>query len=409
VVIIVLTILALAASSFFSASETALFSIPRERIFFFQKNPDRNYLRIYSLLKNGQKTLLMILLGNIFVNITLTGLIHMLLRRYLALDSEIATLGAATGTIVIFGEILPKNIALRFNEQIARVIAWPLHSIVKFFNPVLVVIQRINSFFITHFRMYFKEPGPFVTVNELKSAVDKSLKDGAISADESLVVHRVLDQGANPARRYMIHRSKVLILNESADVKTALFQMKQKQCLIALLKRDDDLQISGIVRLADIFSEASTSPLVRYAMSPVWAPESSEVAELIGYLYECGRAGACLIDEYGAFSGFFAVDDAVKSLFSDLFQKPDSVQTKSVGSVLKGGMDLNSLRKYLPESFIGEYSESRTVNGLLTNYLGRIPKTGEMFAVLDCKFYIVSASLTKIEQVLIQKGESYDS
>jgi putative hemolysin len=407
--ILVLTLMALAASSFFSASETALFSIPRERIFFFQKNPDKSYLRIYSLLKNGQKTLLMILLGNIFVNITLTGLIHALLRIYLALDSEIITLVVATSIIVLFGEILPKNIALRYNEGTARVISFPLLSLVNVFSPVLVIIQGVNRFFINHFRMYFRDPGPFVTVNELKTAVDTSMKEGAISADESAVVHRILDQGADPARRYMIHRSKVLFLNESTDVKTACLRMKQKPCSIALLKNDDMAQISGIVHLAAIFSESDNLPVLQFAQSPVWVPDSSEVAELIGYLYETRRPGACLIDEYGGFSGYFSVDTAVKTLFSDLFQKSETIQTKSIGSTLKGTMDYKVLGRYLPQTFIHEYSDSRTVNGVLTNYLGRIPKTGEMFALFDCKFYIVSASPTKIEQVLIQKGESNDS
>jgi CBS domain containing-hemolysin-like protein len=71
-------------------------------------------------------------------------------------------------------------------------------------------------------------------------------------------------------------------------------------------------------------------------------------------------------------------------------------------------MELDSITGYLPKNLLNQTSNYRTVNGLLTNYLGRIPKTGETFAIGECKFYILSSTPTKIDQVLIQKGDNND-
>ena len=407
---IIFTSVALASSAFFSASETALFSIPRERIFFFQKNPDKNYLRIYSLLKNGQQTLLMILIGNIFANITLTGLIHTLLDNLFSIESELITLAAATVIIVLFGEILPKNIALKHNEVIARLIAQPLLLLVRICNPFLKTIQNINQVFLRGFKIHLRDPGPFVTIEELKSGIAKSVENGAIQQEEASIINRILEQGSIPARKYMIHRSKLLVVGEVARVDVVIESMQKQQNQIALIQsKNRSLYITGIVRLSSLISAPGEAEVGRFAENPVWAPESSEIAELIGVVLESKKNEVCLLDEYGGFSGLFSVTDVICSLFGDLFQESHESRTHMKSITLRGSMELEPVVGYFPQILLNQISNFRTVNGLITNYLGRIPKTGETFAIGECKFYILSSTPTKIDQILIQKGENNDS
>jgi putative hemolysin len=407
---IIFTSIALAGSAFFSASETALFSIPRERIFSFQKNPDKNYLRIYSLLKNGQQTLLMILLGNVFVNITLTGLINTLLGKLFSIHAELVTLSVATVTIVLFGEIIPKNIALKHNESVARIIAQPLIFLVRICKPFLRTIQNVNQVFLRGFKIHLREPEPFVTIDELKSGVAKSVANGAILQEEASIINRILEHGSTPARKYMIHRSKLLVVGEIAHVDTVVESMQKQQNQIALIQsKNRSLYITGIVRLSSLISTLDTAEVGQYAEEPIWAPESSEVAELIGFLLESKRNEACLLDEYGGFSGLFSVTEAIYSLFGDVFLESTESRSYVKSITLRGSMELDAVTGYLPQILVDQISNYRTVNGLLTNFLGRIPKTGETFAIGECKFYILSSTPTKIDQVLIQKGENNDS
>lgn len=408
-IIIILTVLGLCASAFFSASETALFSIPREQIFFFKKHPDKKYLRIFWLLQNGQKTLLFILLGNVFVNISLTGFIHKLISEFFHFESEIVTLFAATGGIVLFGEILPKAIALKKNVIIARVVSLPLQLSVRMATPVLSLIQNVNSFFIKKYRIYFRNPDPFVTVNELKSAVAKSFKDGVITQDEAGFIERILERGPEPARKYMMHRSTVPVFDETQTVADAMEQMAQSGSAVAIVRDSNRSHVQGVLRLSTIFPAQPADLLVKYCEEPVWAPESSEVAELISFLFSCGSPDACMLDEYGDYSGLFIVQNAIDTMFMHIFTITEKSHTRSVGVTLKGSDDCSVLNPFICGTEQLDLGQWRTVNGVLTNYLGRIPKTGEAFAVGCTKFYIISAGPTKIDRVLIQKDGNDDN
>ncbi|HMA64854.1 MAG: CNNM domain-containing protein, partial [Fibrobacterota bacterium] len=355
-------------------------------------------------------TLLFILLGNVFVNISLTGFIHKLISEFFHLESEIVTLFVATGGIVLFGEILPKTIALKNNEFIAHVVALPLQVFVRMTTPVLSFIQDVNSFFIKKYRIYFRDPDPFVTVNELRSAVAKSYKDGAITQDEAGFIERILERGPEPARKYMMHRSTVQAFDETQTVADALEQMAQCGDIVAIVRDSSNRShVRGLIRLSKIFSAQPADLLVLHCEEPVWAPESSEVAELVSFLFSCGSPDACMLDEYGDFSGLFVAQNAIDSMFMHLFTKPEKSHTRSVGVTLNGSDDCSVLSAFLSGSSQLDVGQWRTVNGVLTNYLGRIPKTGETFAVGGSKFYIISAGPTKIDRVLIQKDGNDDN
>lgn len=406
----VFTSVALVGTAFFSAAETSLFSIPRERIFSFQKNPDKNYLKIYSLLKNAPQSLLMILLGNVFINITLTGLIHTLLINAFFIQSELITLAVATVVIVLFGEILPKNFALKHNEFIANLVAPLLLFLIHTFSPILKTIQGINSFFLYRLKLHLRDPGPFVTINELKTGLAKSVQNGAISKEEELIVNRILEHGPMPARKYMKHRSQLLIVEESASVDVVIQSMQREQHNLVLIKSKSQVfNISGMVRLFSLISASANAKIGQLSQLPVWAPETAEVAELIGYLLENNRSEVCLLDEYGGFSGLFSINEAINNIFMDLFQYQVEAPSIAKSVILRGSQEFESILSFLPPSMHGQVSQFRTVNGVLTNYLGRIPKIGDTFAIGDSKFYIISSCPTKIDVVLVQRGEVNDN
>lgn len=397
----------LLCSAFFSASETALFSIPRERIFSFRNSPKKRYLRIFALLQNGQQTLLMILLGNIFVNITVAGLINSLISTIFKIRSEFLTLAVATVVIVLFGEIIPKNIALKHNESIARIIAPLLYFLVKTFRPVLKIIQNINNRFLFFFKFHLKEPSPFITIDELKTGIEKSISREAISSEEGDIIKKVLDQGPLPVRKYMIHRSQLLILPINTPVNSALMQMQRGKQNVALVKSNHKvLTVKGFVRVSVLISASPAEQIGKYTEEPVWVPETTEVAELTGYLLQNGIDECCLFDEYGGFSGMFSVSAALSDLFGGPFEKTPGTDKFSKSMMFSGAQELHSIIDLIPDELRKYGNEYRTVNGVLTNYLGRIPRTGETFAIGDFNFYIISSSPTRIESVLIQKGEN---
>jgi putative hemolysin len=160
--------------------------------------------------------------------------------------------------------------------------------------------------------------------------------------------------------------------------------------------------------LPTLLSADSQNVVLSVSEPPIWAPESIEVAELIGYLLETGTDEACLLDEFGGFSGMFSASMAIQSIFSDVFQYDDK-KVSSASITLRGSQGVEEVLDFLPDVLKAHSGEFRTLNGVLSNYLGRIPKSGEAFAIGAFKFYIISSIPTRIEMVLIQKGENNDS
>lgn len=399
------------ASAFFSASETALFSIPRERITFFQQAQQRPRQWVFRLLKDGQRTLLMILLGNIFVNITLAGLIHTFLTIVLPLNSALMSMALATLVIVVFGEILPKNLALKYNEHVTCFIAPYLMAVTWVCSPLLNTIQKVNNFFLRHFKLILRQPSPFVTVEELKTGVMATHTSGAITSEEQDMIVGLLDKGAEPVRKFMLHRTQLLIVPGTVRVGVVLERLRErKQRFLLVHDLADPARISGVVSLPALLRSELQIPVKECMIQPLWVPESMNIVEVISLLHVQRRSEACLLDEFGSFEGVVTLDEGFRGFLALVFQPtvPKSGYTTERTKIFTGDTVVDTMPGWLPPSLRKKGEEARTLNGLLTNFLGVIPQTGDKFALEACNFYIIAASSTKIESVLIKKRDIYE-
>jgi CBS domain containing-hemolysin-like protein len=406
IITICIAILFLSFSAFFSASETALFSIPRERILAYQKN--KKYRWLYLLLKHGQRTLLLILLGNLFVNITLAGLINGVIEKILPRNSTLISLILATVVIVLFGEILPKNIALKNNEFIAGIISPLLYHLEMLFTPVLKLIQSINNIFFNLFKARLRRPSPFITLEELKTSVEKSAADAVISSHEKDMIVGILQQGSEPVRNVMIHRSKLLILQEQTTVGEALQKMASGNQRLAVVRSPDDSRIiKGVVHIKDCIGARKDDFIGSCIVTSVeWVAETMETADLMNMLLTEKFDEVCVLDQFSCFSGIFSLHLCLNSILTNMASPVSNPPQKGRSRVVEGLHEIALLQDWLPQSLMKASSNVRTINGLLTNYVGSIPKSGDRVAIDGYNFYIIKASPTRIERVLISKGDN---
>ena len=348
---------------------------------------------------------MMILLANIFVNLTLAGLINSLMASLLDRDATFIGFIAATVIIIAFGEVLPKNGALNKNEKIAALASPVWHYLKIFSSPLLDLFQRINQFFLERFKIHLKRPTPFITIDELKSAVHNSLKQGVISKWEQSVITGLLDRGAQPVKRYMLHRSQALLLPQDSTVQNAVSSLSRSGQTTALLTRGRSRQIIGLVHLPQLLAASPKSRCRKLAVSPEWVPETLVVADLISFMFAQKLNVVCVLDEFGSFCGLFSLSEGLKRVMQFRTERPAQENPGLSTKVFSGLQEIEGMAEWLPETLVNAFSDVRTLNGLLTRHLGRIPKTGERFAVDGWNFYIMSSGLTKIESVLIRKGE----
>jgi len=401
-----LCVVFLMMSAFFSGSEIALFSIPRERLAAFEKHGKRSRRLIYSLLLDGQRTLLMLLMGNLFVNITLAGLVNSLVAALLDRKATFWSFLVTSVALIVVGEILPKNGALRWNERIAAGAAPIIYYMKIALSPVLNLIQGVSRFFLTIFKRYLKQPSPFITIDELKSAVYRSFEQGVISKSEQGVIAGLLDKGALPVKRFMIHRSKVPFLPHYTTVADAVKAMAESGQTFAFITRGPQSpQITGIVYLPQLLCAPRGDRCRKLAKSPQWVPESQETADLISFMFAEKLGVVCVLDEFGGTSGAFSLSEGLAKVMN--FRGERAART-SGGNVrmFKGGQEIDGIMEWLPQSLVSAEPDVRTLNGLITRHLGRIPKTGENFDIDGRNIYIMYSGPSKIESVLIRKEGS---
>ena len=397
----VLCLCFLMMSAFFAFTETSLFSIPRERINAFQNHGARSRRLIYALLLDGQRTLLLILLGNLFVNITLAGLINSLMAKLFGEGSILLTFLIATVAIVVIGDILPKNIALRWNEQIAAASAPIVHGLKTLTSPLLNVVLCVNRFFLAHFKFYLRQPSPFITIDELKSALRSSFERGVISKFEQGIVTNLLERGAQPVKRFAAHRSQIPFLPHYATASEALEELARRKQTCALVTRGPrSHQVIGVVRLPDLLAADPADRCRRLAKPPQWVPETLDAADLISFMFAERLSVVCVLDEFGGLSGIFSLADGLSKVMNFRRERSGGGGSK----IFPGLQEIDGIAEWLPEPLSPAVQSARTLNGALTRHLGRIPKTGEQFDIDGVKFYIMESSYSRIESVLIKKS-----
>jgi CBS domain containing-hemolysin-like protein len=381
----------------------ALFSIPRERIDTFREHKSRSRRLIYALLLDGQRTLLLILLCNLFVNLTLAGLINSLVAAIMGKRATFWSFMAATAVIIAFGEILPKNGAMRHNERIAAFAAPILYNLKILASPLLNLIKAINWYFMSIFKVHLRRPSPFITIDELQSAIRSSCERGVISESERGIISNLLDKGAQPVKRFMIHRSRIPFLPHYTTVSDALGALADAGRTFALVTRGSrGDQIMGIARLPELLAASPGERCRKFAKPPQWVPETLEAADLVSFMFAKNLGVVCVLDEFGGTSGAFSLSEGLSKIMA--FRTEKTPENSSPAKIFSGMTEIEAMADWLPQSLVSANPDVRTLNGLLTRRLGRIPKSGENFDIGGQKFYIIYAGHNKIESVLVSKS-----
>jgi len=399
----------LACSFFFSASETALFSIRRERAVLFRQSKSRSRKIVYELISNGQRTLLMILIGNTFVNIALPGFIDAFIEAVRPGSGAIVTVASSMFIIIVFGEMVPKNIAIRHNEKVACLFAPPLSALQCVFAPVVSLMRSVNELFLTRFRLRLRRPGPFVTLDEMKSGVVASRKSGAISSEEQDMIVRLLDRGTLPVARFAVHRRHLTLLPPDVTCEAALEKLRAlRQLIVFVYDCGNTGRILGRVHCSALARSAPDQRLGELVQPLTWVLSTMEVAEAIGLLFEKGCSDAGVIDEYGSFAGLFSLTSGLRNVLAPISDEEgaQAVQAAKPARLFSGDTELETMDGWLPGALVESSRQARTLNGALTGYLGFIPQTGDKFAIEGYNFYITSACPVKIESILIRKREA---
>lgn len=401
---LILMILLLAGSAFFSGSETAFFSLSRRQIALLKRSEHKLQKLSAKLLSRPSQLLSCLLLGNMIVNVLFFALASVLSLR---MSQEAGKTAAAVTAfvsfvmLVLFGEILPKSLAYTNAKSISLVASLPAFVCLQVARPVLfvfrlLIVEPALRLILGH----PKRPKPIAST-EFKLLIEQVRRRGLITADENRLLSEIIELGFLKVRHVVQPRVDMVAcaVTDSAQAARKLMQEHHLTKLPVYSGRIDN--IIGLVHLRQLLLR----PTVTFAnlVEPAhFVPEQKTVESLLEYFRKTQTDTAIVVDEYGGIAGLVRLEDIAEELLGPISITEGIEPIEKIGPFqfrLAGNLAIHDWADAL--GINPEETPVSTLGGLVTALLGRIPKSGDVAHLNNLKFTVERVRKRRIETVIL--------
>ena len=396
--LIVLVIL-IAVNAFFAAAEIAFISLNDAKIEKQSKEGNKKAKQIRKMLKEPTR-----FLSTIQIGITLAGFLSSAFAAD-AFASELAPildnllpLGLTTWTNIsiviitlilsyfslVFGELVPKRVAMKNPEKIAFGTIGVVKFIYTFTAPFVKLLTWSTNVVSKMFGVTGSEE-EVVTEEEIRMMVDVGEEKGSIEENEKELINNVFEFNDKVVSEVMIHRKEIYAIDVNSDIEDILSDLKEYKYSRIPVYEDNIDNIVGMLYIKDLLAyvylkkEVKIKKLMREAY---FVPENKPINDLFRDLQKNKHQIAIVLDEYGGTAGLITMEDIIEELVGNIFDEYDDIepeyeQIDENTFRISGSVSIFDLRKILEIEDIPE-GDYDTLSGYLIELLGRIPEDDEM-------------------------------
>lgn len=401
---LVVMLLLLTGSAFFSGSETALFNLTRRQVKQLGTAEHKVPKLLAHLLSKPGQLLNCLLLGNMIVNVLFFAVSSVLVLRVKAQWGIAAATGLAFATflmLVLFGEILPKSLAYASSRAVALAATVPVFLCVQVLSPVaflarILFIEPALRILLGHQRL-----PRAITMAEFRSVIDFSRRRGLITEEENKLLAEVVELGFLKVRHVMQPRVDVVACEVSDPPALARKRMKSHGLTkIPVYVRDIDRAI-GIVHLRQLLLKPGVS-LDRLVQPVNFVPEQKSVESLLEFFRKTETDMALVVDEYGGIAGSVRLEDIAEELFGSAAITSGVEPIVQLGPFeyrLSGDLAIHDWA----DVFGIDLGETRlsTIGGLVTALLGKVPRSQDVARLGNVRFTVERVRRHRIETVVL--------
>jgi putative hemolysin len=375
---LIVLLLLLMLSGFFSSAETALFSISKVKARHLAKGDLRTDRLISRMKEDPHRLLTTILIGNNLVNIGAASLATVVAIRVFPGNTVGIVTGAMTVVILIFGEIIPKSVATRNNLMLARFVIYPVFWLSVLFFPAIYFLNFIPRLTGKMSRT------PAATQEELKTFVEVVEEEGQINEEEREWIHNVIEFDDISASEIMTSRRDMVVVeaDEPMDLQTILASGHSR---FPVIDGGSD-NVIGILHLRDIFQHQLTgesAPAVRQLMvPPFFVPANKKIDALLCQFKRRKQHMAVVIDEYGGVDGLITLEDVLEEIVGEISDETDREENLIVRLApdewrVLGKTEIDDINDAIPMQ-IPESKKYDTFSGYVLDQIKRIPDIDEV-------------------------------
>ncbi len=396
----------LAASAFFSASETAFFSLSPLELHRLRTAGGLFDRLVLALRLKPDALLITVLLGNMTVNVLYFSLAAVV---SISVEREGYEVGAgvfsvlALAVLIGFGEVLPKSTTVNMPLRFARLAALPLTVLLRAAAPVRIVLEGVLS--VVMRGVLSRIPSqPYITEGELKSLIHLSLEGGQIGQHEGRMLRESLALEDMTVKSIMVPRVDVVAFKVDGDraeiMNLAASTLKTK---IPIFEGSRD-NIIGIVKVKNLFLHPDRT--LRNLLEPVlFVPENMSVADLMKKFLEGRNARAVVVDEYGGTEGLVTLEDVTEEIVGEIkdeFDTSTEVYTRQPdGSyVLNGNLSVKEWGDVLGEEV--KSGKVGTFSGYITLKLGRIPEKDDVVRHGNMEITVLETGIRRVSKLKLR-------
>jgi putative hemolysin len=329
--------------------------------------------------------------------------------EYAAWIGKAVAVGLITAFSVIFGELVPKRLALTNPEAIASRVAIPLDMLSRFTKPIVRALGVINRGVLR--LLGIRDDGNnAITEEEIQLLVSESHEQGVIDDDERNMMQRVMRLGDRTVESMMTPRTRVVWLDTTATFEDNLGEMRATPYSRYPVYRGSDADVAGVLEvksLLDRFDDHAPD-LFKNLRPALYVSESTHALKLLEIFREEQQSLALVVDEYGDVTGMVTVNDLMGAVVGRVQsgETPDSealVIHRDDGSILvDGSLPVDELRELIGQRLPNEDGHDyHTAAGMAIAQFGRIPNSGEYFVWSGWRIDIVDLDGPRVDKLLI--------
>lgn len=396
-------------SAFFSSAETSLTTVNRVRLKTLAEEGNRRAKTALEVLDKYGKMLSAILIGNNIVNLSASALATTL-AIHIHFTVGIAT-AILTVVILIFGEIVPKNMAMINSEKMALLYASMISGLMKLLTPLIFVIDSLAKGIMKLFRVD-ADKKTAMTENELRTYVEVGHEDGVIESEEREMIYNVFDFGDAVAKDVMIPRIDMVTVDKEATYEEVMEVFKD--CMytrIPVFEEDKD-NIIGLINIKDFIlvedkAKFKISDILRQAY---YTYEFKKTADLLVEMRQKCFNVAFVLNEYGGTAGMITLEDLLEEIVGEIRDEYDSDEEQLIQKMqdrtylVEGSMKLNDINDELGTDLQSEDYDS--IGGLIIEHLDRVPEDGAQIVTdQGIRLQVQGVSQNRILKVIMELPE----
>ena len=413
---LLLLFLLLVLSNFFSAAETSITASTRGKLLALADEYPERKKGLLWLSENISNAINITLIGNNLVNIAASSVAAALAIKLFGTVGAAWSVFVMTALIVVFCEVLPKNIAISEQDSVLmrslpillklRILLWPMVFVIQ---SALSLVEKISGKKLSSY-------SGLASREELEHIVTEGSESGVLDEDESEMIHSIIDFEETKVSEVMVPRVDMEAIEIQSSIEEAVeLSLKSGHSRIPVYEEDLD-EIRGVLYAKDLLNllaGGQKKTIAELMRKPMFVPETMKTDEALETMKKSKKHIAIVIDEYGGTAGIVTLEDLIEEIIGDIQDEYDretpEIQQEGENCWLaQGQANLEDLSDAVDYPFCEEFDEVDTLAGMILELSGNFPSKGETISYKSWDFHVLDVQKHRVLEVRLKNFPDRD-